>query len=527
MREKILTCFTDMISEVLYIAPVLIFVIFIFPLQAEAADTAEPDGYVSSFDELQTWLDEHMSTGGTVALEQDITVPSDAQYSFANGRYAKEICILTRGHTIYVEGYLEFMPYLSIIGDGSDRELFHVCAGGELWMISITVDAGEEGVAVLQEEGSMLVYGTEEDMGLPEFSCTGRIIKAETIAAAALSWYYLEDIPVIRIPENESFSDRLLPAAVEAVVNRDDAQCHENLEVSWDTMSFPEDKERTFVTGGFGEGYSLYRGYAPRCLIVWESETEPFFLNCYAETSWDADLIYIYAETPLAGTVHLLGSADGTEWTEFNEENEYEPAAAEAGESLSWLLFIDKNTEGAETPRYYRMMLEKEDGTQELSEIVELNDDNLMTAADIEGGRGGEVSPVEGEEQLPDNRLPVQNGSSENSQVYQSKANRSAVQSGQNNMSALSLAPSSAEEGNPADTPDTGKKDAEEPSEEQMTTEEAEEKDTESLSLFTDPVMPELTETDSRNIIPAALAVLILCGLGAGIIVYRKKQKQA
>ena len=100
----------------------------------------------SSYDELTLTLNQIQSTGGTIVLTQDITVPAKESYVYINARYRKEVVIETNGHTIYVEGHLELWPFLTIHGDGSQKELLHVYPGGELRLISICLDAGENGL---------------------------------------------------------------------------------------------------------------------------------------------------------------------------------------------------------------------------------------------------------------------------------------------------------------------------------------------------------------------------------------------
>lgn len=117
-----------------------------------------------------------MSTGGTIVLTSDITVPASESFTYTNGRYRKEVVVETMGHTIRVEGSLVLWPYLTVRGKDSQKELFHVYPGGELRLVSICLDAGENGTAVIQENGSFFMYGSEEEMCLPEFSCTGAIL---------------------------------------------------------------------------------------------------------------------------------------------------------------------------------------------------------------------------------------------------------------------------------------------------------------------------------------------------------------
>ena len=57
---------------------------------------------VSSFDEFTLSLNQIQSTGGTLVLTQDITVPAEESYTYNNGRYRKDVVIETKGHTINV-----------------------------------------------------------------------------------------------------------------------------------------------------------------------------------------------------------------------------------------------------------------------------------------------------------------------------------------------------------------------------------------------------------------------------------------
>lgn len=373
---------------------------------AHALGDGEQPAEAASFEELKTWLGDNMSTGGTIALTQDITVPAGESYTYINGRYRQEITIETQGHTIYIEGYLELWPYLTIRGDGSQQELLHVCPGGELWLTSVSIDAGENGVAILQEEGSFFLYSSEESMGLPPFSCTGQIISSQTITAATYWQYDFEKLPIIRIPEGGEFTPDMLPETVLALVNRDHGQSEEEVPVIWDESTFPSAQERTIVQGCFTEDYTQYGDSAPKCLVVWESEENPFFLNVYLEQATARyDMVFIYGEAPQAGTVSIQSSDDGETWTEITGTDGYEPITAGPDEELTWILSYSQADPGVERPRYYRMVLLLEDGTEYYSEALELTKDFFFTGADIEGGRGGETSPGEGEDQLPDDGL--------------------------------------------------------------------------------------------------------------------------
>lgn len=275
-------------------------------------------------------------------------------------------------------------------------------------MVSISLDAGEDGIAIVQEEGSFLIYASEEGMGLPVFSCIGQIISPQTVTAAAEWQYNLAKLPVVRIPAEETFSEELLPETVLAKVNRDYGEEEEEVPVIWDPETFPTQENRALISGNFAEGYTAFDRAVPKCLVVWESASEPFFLNVYLEhaTSW-YDIVYMYGETPQAGEVRIEASNDGETWEEITQTEGYEPIVTEENGNLVWMLSYPQLEPATECPRYYRMMQIQADGTPVYSDTVMLTDGLVFTASDIEGGRGGETSPNEGSNQLPEEEVSV------------------------------------------------------------------------------------------------------------------------
>lgn len=395
--QKILRCFKLIIACIL-----LLFIIFsgfsVIDIQAQEDVYIE----VSSFDEFISSMSQIQNTGGTIALSGDITVPASESFTYNNGRYRKEVVIETRGYTFYVEGSLSFWPFLTVCGDGSQKELFHVFTGGELSLVSICIDAGEDGIAIIQEEGSFLTYGDGEGMDLPAFSCTGEIYASKTMTAGAYWGYNPEKLPIVRVPEGTEFTPDMLPNKVLSLVNRDHLEYEEEVPVIWDDTTFPVDSERTLVQGRFADGYSQYKDYIPQCLVIWESDTAPFFLNVYLKIPTQSyDVVFMYGETPQTGTIYIQSSDDGENWAEIEGTEGYEPVSAEQNSSFSWILFYQQLDPVQERPVYYRLLQVLDDGTKQYSDALVLNNGLIFTAADIEGGRGGETSPNEGEIQIP------------------------------------------------------------------------------------------------------------------------------
>jgi hypothetical protein len=509
---------------------ILFFIVSSFPIASYAQDDYVPEEKsmeVCSFDEFTSSLSQIQSTGGTIVLTQDITVPAEESYSYNNGRYRKEVVIETKGHTINIEGNLELWPYLTIRGDGSPKELLHVYPGGELRLISICLDAGENGIAVIQEEGSFLMYGSEEDMGLPAFSCTGQIISSQTMTAAAYWRYNCEKLPIIRVPDGADFTADMLPDQVLALVNRDHIECEEQVPVIWDETTFSTESKRTLVQGEFADGYSQYEDYVPQCLVVWESDTSPFFLNVYLEsvTQW-YDMVFMYGESPQPGTIYIQSSADGETWTDISGTDGYAPYEAEENDSFSWILSYDRLNPIQERPRYYRLFQILDDGTKLYSEALELSDDLIFTAADIEGGRGGETSPNEGEDQLPND---IQKPEEENEHSSSGSSLQPELGVGTNDLQELKDQTEESEDYGSAfgsnDSPI-----AEQPEECEEIRQEADLKEGQESAKTNDEQL-ESAETANRNpgntyvekIVGIAIVVCLLAGCVAFFVFKRKK----
>lgn len=392
-----------------YFMSFLIIFFFSFVSYAQTQESGEP-AEVSNFDEFVSAVNQMQSTGGTIVLKDDIKLPAEETFIYNNGRYRKEVIIETNGHTIQVEGYLSLWPYLTIKGDGSNNELFHIYPGGDMRVVSICIDAGEDGVAIIQEEGSFLTFGSETDLGLPEFSCTGQVISPQTITAAAYWKYDCEKLPIVIIPEDTDFSPDMLPDKVLSAVNRDYNEYEEDIPVVWDKDTFPTEHKRTVVKGNFTDEYSPFGNHNPACLVIWESNTNPYFMNVYLESMSEFyDMIFMYGKSPQPGTIYIQSSDDGDKWTDIAGTEGYNSLETGENEDFSWILSYDKTQSANQVPKYYRMMQILEDGTKLYSDALELSDELIFTTADIEGGRGGETSPNEGENQLPNNISGTEN----------------------------------------------------------------------------------------------------------------------
>ena len=379
------------IAEVIVFATILFFLNFDY---VHASETENNDT-VATYEEWKKWLESHRREGGTVVLTDDITVPEDENYLYDNGKYRKNITVKTAGHTIYVKGQMELWPFLSLEGTGGSEGIFHVCPGGSLTLISVSILAGsDKDTAVVQEEGSFFVYGEETGMGLPEFFCQGRMILADKPVVSAASAENYQDMPVIVIPEEENFSVSCLPAEDDVTINQSGKTDSTAIPVIWQDTDFPKERVRTVITGTYPDDYVVFRDQNPRCLVVYGSSTNPYFLLAFAETYQNSGLIlHMDAFVPQEGTVTLQGSDDKRTWSDLESQEVSE------GEQISW--YPAYNLLEEESYTYYKMSQRLPDGTTVDSDILELTEEYTMEGTGIEGGRGGETRPTEGEDALP------------------------------------------------------------------------------------------------------------------------------
>lgn len=359
---------------------------------AAAQELERPSNQVATFEELKQWLEAHMSTGGTVSLTDDITIPEEETYSYINSRYGKHIHIDVGDHTIYVQCHLELWPYLSITGMGGTEGILHVLPGGRLDMTAISVSASTpDSIAIVQKPGAILI---RSDMGFgdfPPFFCQGQIITSQAIVAEPSFIYRPEKLPTVVVAPGETFTSSMLPSTVDSDWYDGMSQHSGPLPVIWDAETFPSKKERTIISGSYPAGYLPFRDASINCLVVFAQENAPVFLNSYASLYAGTTIIQLNSLSPIEGEAALEGSYDGETW-ESIENQTFEEGQAQ------WQIFYPQD----QTPyRYFSIMQQKSDGSIVYSDTLELTEENTLVASDIGGGRGGETPPNEGEAQLP------------------------------------------------------------------------------------------------------------------------------
>ncbi|SHK90640.1 hypothetical protein [Hespellia stercorisuis] len=210
----------------------IIVILFLFVcspvLLARAEDTPGEDVQwesASTWEELQVWLLDHESAGGTIKLTQDVVMTGDFIYSrfFSDMTEPGELCIDTGAYHLLVEGNLQFAggPKFTITGDG---EVIRVAEAGRLKMTAIAIENRTGGCAIYQEEGGTLSVGG------------GTVVQGEIHYAelpVVTDYPYVE----VMVPEAGNLTEHL-PSTVYAYYNYQGQDNSSEMSVEWDLEAF-------------------------------------------------------------------------------------------------------------------------------------------------------------------------------------------------------------------------------------------------------------------------------------------------
>lgn len=268
----------------------------------------------ASFAEFTEKLDSMKQTGGNLRLVADITVGQDERYEFIAPQLAGKAPILLDfgPYTVRVRGTLLLYPYLNITGQGGGQGLFHVEAGGWLELRSISLTA-EDGIAIRQEERSVLSYGKFSD-GLPDFTCEGGIVSAGPVAVprSADNRGYL---PVIYVRDGEKLKDCLPRTDTAALCENGDVDYGRELPVVWNTEAFAEKisrKERFLLTGAYADITAIS---PPQCLVTFEAGRPATLLDCQTAAAREGLVARLRVALARPGSdCRIEWSSDGTQW---------------------------------------------------------------------------------------------------------------------------------------------------------------------------------------------------------------------
>ena len=348
---------------------------------------------VSTGPELIEWMDAHRNTGGSVKLTDHIVL--DGSYSFATDVVTKAaISIDTGQYTVTVAGNIELFSnyHLTFFGDAGDKGIFHIVEGGFLSLSGVTVDNGQ--CALWQDEGAGLALDNCRVSGSVHYADTPYVIYAFSVCA---------------IVEDGQTAGDVLPTVIKCDVNHQGRVEHNvQLPVSWmleGTEKQQRERLRFQVQGSFLNAVS---GELPVCTVVYNDYPLTFaevqaYKNEYEYMfrGW-----YIKPEEALPMFLVTEYSFDETNWF---VDDIHIVSTTDSG------FFIGIAKEQWDTVRYpyvYIRLQWRDHETRYYSNVLRFAADNLETAEDQGGSRGGGTSIINPPDQPEDNVKPDHGGSS-------------------------------------------------------------------------------------------------------------------
>lgn len=409
--------------------------------KATASETELPDenldiqeNEAGDFEEMMDWLGRHSRIGGSLRLTADVTAEG---YSSVGGRRfgSPKITVDTGEYSIIVRGELDLEdPNVEFAGDGGEDGIFHVEAGGILWINDSAGISAREGYAVYQEEGAFFACGEKKA------PVRGEVHTAEDPAAlanigAVLGRYILVE------PEEDGPQKVLeeLPEREDATVCSDGKflDIPQGLEVDWDLDAVREaldNRERTVIYGEFlpfaPDGGGIDGGKEENRVYTL---TRPFYTVAFRD--YPAAFLSVETVRDHSGRVRvrglhtlpgyactvtpLLSRDEGETWEALEDEKTgYDP-----DETEGMLALVLEDTGSLSLCLEIRREEEAEGNAAGsvagYSDVLQWNGEELSHGRDIEGNRGGGTEiggglpPVEGEPPV----IPPVEGESEEPEI--------------------------------------------------------------------------------------------------------------
>ena len=336
----------------------------------------EPEQTISTGSDLIEWLEAHKNIGGTIKLADHVVL--DGEYSFCpNGINMPSVFVDTDKYTITVTGEIELLSdnHLIFSGQPDGKSILYVAEKGMLSMEGVTVES--ESCALWQEEGAGLVVSDCRISGSVHYADTPFVIYQSSVCAIVEAGQTLNDA---------------LPVQICCSVNRQgDVSNNEWVPLSWNlegTEKQQAERQRFDLQGSF-----LYAASAKpvQCTVVYNDYPLTF-------TDVEASVIggrytfqggYTKPEKALPITVISEYSFDGENWLTYEETkvtNTY------IGFFIAFKL--EQRDRAAHSNIYIRLQW-NDNGTKYFSNVLCYAADDLESAEDIGGSRGGGTSIVD------------------------------------------------------------------------------------------------------------------------------------
>lgn len=341
----------------------------------ELAAAPESEQTVSSGPALMEWLEAHKNIGGTVKLADHVVL--DGEYSFCpSGINMPSVFVDTDQYTITVAGEIELLSddHLFFSGQPDGKSILYVAEKGMLSMEGITVES--KSCALWQEEGAGLVVSDCYISGGIHYADTPFVIYQKSVCA---------------IVETGQTLNEVLPTQISCSVNRQgDVSNNEWVPLSWNLEGTEKQqaKRRRFEL----QGSFLHAASAEpvQCTVVY---------NDYPLTFTDvrASIIsgqytfhggYTKPEEALPITVISEYSFDGENWLTYEETK-----VVNSSTDFFIAFRLEQRDREALSNIYIRLQW-NDNGTNYFSNVLCYAADDLESAEDIGGSRGGGTSII-------------------------------------------------------------------------------------------------------------------------------------
>lgn len=144
---------------------IAVYIVTCFILLCTFLMPAKAEEIIDNEEAFLIWLKEHRFSGGILELENDLYLTGKIDWSGGRPDLLKDITIRTNGYHIYVSGTLDMSccnDRLHIEGIGGEEGILQVQEGGYLALGDMSICAEDNGYALVQQEGGILVTDSLE-----------------------------------------------------------------------------------------------------------------------------------------------------------------------------------------------------------------------------------------------------------------------------------------------------------------------------------------------------------------------------
>lgn len=347
---------------------------------------------VSSLEELE----EAVQSSEEILFTNDITIPAETMFYYdAIAPLSKKVVIDTGEYSLIVAGVLWMDGFAEVTfkGHGGEQGVIRVLENGTAIVNAEVIP--DSGYSIYQEDGAHLETGRLIDRESVHFS-------QYAVLGTPKSYSRNRSIVTLVQPgetvEGCFLRDGLDMAKVEVNyqgISRDEDQ----VPVVWDFDTPAEELEEQYRTAVWGDyqvsGYpKVWYSKREKRIVVFRTRPVVFLdVNVNViQRKFRPPYAIIFGNftlPPYAAAITFQSSFDGEEW--YDEDKLVSLTSGRKSSETDNFTIILPDVQS----RSFRLMVEKEDGTKEYSDVVKMEDEEIKAIHDFDGNRGGgtEVLP--------------------------------------------------------------------------------------------------------------------------------------